>query len=172
MNGTAFRALFPIIRALLGDRQVHGNWFYDQQTLVDAIRAVFMLGREPVSPLPYSLYPADTSQSCAIYPPLVAGDALALVCYEAVLIIVGGEDGAGMVRTRAIWSQDKGDRKRALMDEMRQKIYEVRDGDSVFITYQNLMQFLGIFQNDQEGTQAISAYIELDVVSRLPNITV
>lgn len=141
---TAIDQLYPFLRALLGDRQVSGCWHYAADDLLSAVRSVFAFGRGPAG---YAL-DGTVYVATAIAPEVAAGDPLALICYEAALILIGGEDGKKSIRTRELTLTDGGDRKADLLDLLRQKIYEVRDGGAVFASWQNFSQFLSAGGND------------------------
>lgn len=141
--GMTFDKLYPVLRVILGDREVHGLWNYPAATLDSALKATFLLGRAPKG---YALNELQT----AIEPDLTTGDHFAMVCYDTALLLIGGEDGAMRIQTRAITVVDSGDRKRSLMRELTQKVYEIRDGSAVFATWQSLAQFL----NAQSGVTA------------------
>lgn len=122
------------IRLILGDREVHGIWNYGNETVDSAVRAVFKLGRGPAG---YALVGKNS-----VSPEPQSGDPWALICYDAALLLVGGEDGNMQFRTKAVSVHDFGDRKRDLLAEMRILIYQIRNGASVFATYQNFVQFV------------------------------
>lgn len=137
-------ALYEVLRLILGDRQVHTLWNYDDATLRSGLRAVFLLGRGPDG---YKL--AVGSSTDTITPDFTDGDPYALTCYEAALLLIGGEDGAIRLQTRDVTLADSGERKRDLLDELHQLIYEVRDGPAVFSTYQSLLAFLHLVETPQ-----------------------
>lgn len=124
---------YETMRLILGDRQVHGIWNYVDDTLAASVRAVFMLGRNPLG----YLLAGDV-----IAPDPPSGDPWALICYDACLLVVGGEDGKLMYRTKAISVHDGGERKRDLLTELRMKTYEIRNGGAVFSTVQNFVEFV------------------------------
>lgn len=132
-----FDKLYDVVRLILGDRQVHGNWLYPNGTIDSSIKATFLLGRGP------SGFALNDPQD-QITPDFEAGggDPYALTCYESALLLVGGEDGAMRIQTRALSIQDSGDRKRDLLSELKQRIYEIRDGGSVFASSQDFCAFL------------------------------
>ena len=155
---------YTTMRLILGDRRVHGIWNYAEDTLAGAVQAVFLLGRNPTG---YSL--GGTARD-AILPDPPSGDPWALICYDACLLLVGGEDGRLMYRTKAISVHDGGDRKRDLITELRMKIYEIRNGSAVFSTVQTFIQFV---HNGAEKDGGIFAeFTQFDVVSGVPNIKV
>jgi hypothetical protein len=132
---TGFDELYETLRIILGDEEVHGIWNYSDEKLDSAVKSVFLLGRGPDG------YALNSGQD-GIEPSLTAGDPYALVCYDASLLMVGGEDGAVRVHTREITLTDEGHRKRDLLIELRQLIYQIRDGAAVFMTSQNFDEFV------------------------------
>jgi hypothetical protein len=134
-----FDKLYDPLRALLGDRQVHGNWNYTDPMLTSAIKSVFLLNRGP------ERFKLNDTQD-AITPdfdPDHDGDKYALTVYQAALLLIGGEDGAYRIHTRAVSVVDSGDRKKDLMRELHRLIYETRDAVTVFTTYQDFRAWLG-----------------------------
>ena len=131
------------IRAVLGDRQVHGLWHYDDQAVDSAVRSIFLLGKGPAG------YGLDGARK-QVVPEPSAGDVWALISYEAAMLMVAGEDGAMSYRTKAVAVHDGGHRKRDLMAELRLLIYRIRDGGAVFATAQNFIQFVhsGVMKED------------------------
>lgn len=133
-----FQKLRDVMRTVLGDRQVHGAWNYPDADLDGAIKAVFLLNRGPAG---FRLNVAEDQ----IDPEFTTGDQFALVCYDACLLRIGGEDGAIRVQTRAVTLADEGHRKRDLLYELREQIYVIRDGGAVFSSFQELTAFLNSF---------------------------
>lgn len=136
---TPFTELHAVLRALLGDRQVHGNWNYSTDTFDATLRAVFLLGRTPAG---YALNNANPAAANGVTPTLPTGDAYALVAMEAALMIITSEDGAMTFQTRSLTVRDGGERRKGLIQELQQRIYDARDGDALFATYQSLIVFL------------------------------
>ena len=132
-----FSDIYQFLRALAGDRQVMGAFFYQTTDLDSVLRSVYAFGRGPRG---YAL-DGDITTASAITPDFATGDALALTCYEAVLILVGGEDGEKAIRTREISIHDKGERKSSLMIEMKKAIYFIRNGHSMFSSRQSFTEF-------------------------------
>ncbi|GEM_PF-4820416 len=133
MNITDF---YDPIRSILGDREVHGMWNYSDTTLASAVKTLFKVGRAPQG------YVLD-GVGGTITPDVQAGNDYALICYDAALLLIGGEDGAIAYRTRVISVHDQGHRKRDLLSELRQLIYEIRDGAAIFTSTQSFIAFLG-----------------------------
>jgi hypothetical protein len=129
--------LYDSLRVILGDRKVYGNWNYKDETLGSALRTVFLLGRGPAN-LNYQLNDAQDE----IDPALVTGDDYAIVCYEAALLLIVGEDGEMRIHTRSVSLVDGGHRKRDLMVELREKVYQIRDGAAVFATVQTFVAYI------------------------------
>lgn len=130
-----FDQLYDTVRTILGDENVHGIWNYSDDKLDSAIKSVFLLGRGPDG------YKLDEDQ-VEIVPDLTAGDPYALTCYDACMLLIGGEDGAIRMHTREVTLVDEGHRKRDLLIELRQQIYQVRDGKAVWTTRQNFDEFV------------------------------
>ncbi|HEX4630019.1 MAG TPA: hypothetical protein VH188_03570 [Chthoniobacterales bacterium] len=135
-----FDKFYPVLRTILGDEQIHGLWNYANERLDSAIRSVFLLGRGP------SGFALSNAQD-QVNPDPPSGDPFALICYDACLLLIGGEDGAMRIHTREISITDDGHRKRDLLLLLRQQIYEVRDGAAVFSTVQNFEQFIHSIQH-------------------------
>jgi len=131
--------LYSTLRAVLGDRQVMGMWNYAESDLLSALRAVFALGRGPAG---YALN-GSINSATEITPAIEVGDVLALIVYEAAMILVGGEDGAVAIRTRALSVNDSGHRKRDLLWELRNLIHDIRSGGSYFSTRQSVAAWIG-----------------------------
>jgi hypothetical protein len=139
---------FGPLRVVLGDRQVHGLWNYSDETLAQAISAVFFLNRGPDG---FVLVPStggnnassSINQEVAPNPMVAGGDFAAWITYEAALLALTGEDGAFMMKSRVLWVRDFGERKRDLLSELRMLIYRIKDGDAVFTTSQSFVAFLG-----------------------------
>jgi hypothetical protein len=140
-----FDKLYDTLRVILGDRQVHGNWNYTNTQLDSAIKSVFLLGRGPT---PFSLNVAQ-DEITPDFDPQRNGDQFALTCYEAVLLTVGGEDGAYRLQTRAVNIADGGDRKRDLIRELGLLVYEIRNGGAVFTSHQQLSAWLSSFTHNE-----------------------
>lgn len=136
-----FAKLYSVVRSILGDEEVHGLWYYADARLDSAIRSIFLLGRSPGG---YGLSEDQNS----IVPDLKTGDDFALVSYETSLLLIGGEDGAVKMHTRAMSLADEGHRKRDLLVELKQQIYQIRDGTAVFATYQNFESFIRSLRPD------------------------
>ena len=156
MGTTNISDFREVIRLLLGDTEVYGQYAYPDGDCDAAVRQVFRLvkGREG-----YGL-----SDPTTIAPVLPDGDRYALIAYTAALLLVGGEDGAQMFRTRALSAMQRGDRKRDLLQEFRQQIYEIETGGGlVFATYQNL---LGALQH-----LSLGAFTEAKVQSPINQVT-
>jgi hypothetical protein len=132
-------ALYPFIRSLVGDRQVMGAWHYRNDDIASAVRTAFVTGRAPIQ---YHLV-GDLQTAMEIAPDLATGDDMAIVLYEAALILIGGEDGRKSIKTRELTLTDGGDRKRDLLHELKLQVYRIRSGDTVFSTSQTLTQFFG-----------------------------
>lgn len=131
MNASLF---YGPIRLILGDRKVQGLWNYDDDTLKSAITTTFFVNLAPPG---YALDPASM-----IITPDPGGDAAALLTFQSALLCIGGEEGANSFRTKAISVHEFGDRKRDLLADLRQKIYEIRDGNAQFSTLQGFVAFL------------------------------
>jgi len=130
-----FDALYDTLRCILGDEEVHGVWNYSDDKLDSAVKSIFLLGRGPAG------YALDEDQ-VEIVPDLKSGDDFALTCYDACKLMVGGEDGEMRLHTREITLHDAGHRKRDLLAELAQLIYDIRDGSAVFTTRQNFDEFV------------------------------
>lgn len=130
-----FDFFYDTLRLILGDEQVHGIWNYSDEKLDTAVKSVFMLGRAPTS---YAL-DQDTD---IITPDVKQGDDYALVCYEAVLLTVGGEDGAMRIQTRELSISDEGHRKRDLLAELKELVHQIRNGAAIFSTWQDFDSFV------------------------------
>lgn len=139
-----FEKLRGVMRTVLGDKKVHGNWNYPDEDLDDAVRAVFLLNRGPDG---YQLN--DTEDQ--IEPEFASGDPFALVCYDACLLRIGGEDGAMRIQTRSVTLADEGHRKRDLLYELREQIHQIRNGSAVFSSTQDLEAFLGSLRDGAPG---------------------
>lgn len=163
---TAFADIYPVVRALLGDRQVHGLWNYDDASIDSTLRAVLLLGRGPDG---YALDNTVPSSANGITPDLRTGDDYALVAMEAALMMIVPDDGAFMVKTRSLTVRDMGDRRKGLIDELRQRIYMTRDGNAVFATYQSLVQFFAANPDGMWG-DVIAATTGVTVPDYLGNI--
>lgn len=158
-----FDKFYPVVRTILGDEEIHGIWNYNDDRLDSAIKSVFLLGRGPKG---YLLNDAQTD----INPDPPSGDPYALISYEASLLLVFGEDGEVRMRTRSVWLIDKGERKRDLLIELGQLIYEIRDGGAVFATYQNLEDFLNSMRSGSPGFPI--KFSEINVTTAPPEITI
>ena len=136
---TAFPEFYEVMRAILGDRQVLGvGWHYASTDLRSALRSVVALGRGPAG---YAL-DAALAASTGITPDVAQGDPYALFCYDACLLLVGGEDGALSYQTRSMTVRDAGDRKRDLLWELREMVHEIRNGGVYFSTTQIFATFI------------------------------
>jgi hypothetical protein len=131
-----FDRLYEVVRVILGDEKIHGQWYYPDERLDSAIRSVFLLGNGPAG------FALTGTEDETITPDVPMGDPYAIVCYEAALLLIGGEDGQVLMKTRAATLRDHGDRKRDLLLLLGQRIYEIRNGMPVFVTFQSLQQFL------------------------------
>lgn len=133
---TPFDNFYTPLRTVLGDRDPYGNYAYQDSDLDSAINIVFMTGEGPDS------FTADAAAK-TISPDLQAGDDWALVLYTAALLLLGGEDGAGSMRTKALHLSDQGHRKRDLLTIFRLKISAAQsEGGIAFETRQSLGVFL------------------------------
>ena len=154
---TPLTEFFEVIRLLLGDTEIYGAYAYPDADCAASVRQVFRLGQGP------SGYVLDDSR-LNVVPSIPDGDKYALVAYTAALLLVGGEEGTQSFRTRSLGTSQRGDRKRDLLQEFRQKIYEIETGGGlVFATYQNL---LGALQHISLG-----AFTEAHVQSPLNQVT-
>lgn len=145
---TAFETFYPVMRAILGDRQVGGMWNYTDADLLSALRAVFALGRAPEG---YAMDPANPATGANVTPDVALGDVFALIAYDACLILVAPEDGKNSYRTRSISVTDGGDRKRDLLFELERLTSAIRDGDCVFATYQTFAAWAGVREQVEPG---------------------
>lgn len=136
-----FDKFYPVVRTILGDEQIHGIWYYSNDRLDSALKSVFLLGRGPDG------YKLNDDQT-AITPDPPSGDPYALVSYEASVLLMGGEDGAVRMHTRAVSLVDGGDRKKWLLIELKQLVYQIRDGAAVFSTWQNFESFLNTMRTN------------------------
>jgi hypothetical protein len=102
--------------------------------------AMFLLNRGPSG---FALDNPSNPQN--VTPDLVAagGDCVAWVAYETALILITGEDGKMQLRTKVVWVRDEGERKRDLLADLRIRMYDIRDGNAVFTTFQSFIAFLG-----------------------------
>ncbi len=169
MPSTAFDDFFPVMRAVLGDRQVMGLWHYPDADLLAALRGIFALGRGPSG---FAMDPPSVSSATGVTPEVVFGDAFALITYDACQLLIGGEDGAMSYRTRSLSVSDAGHRKRDLLLELGQRVYEIRDGGgSFFTTYQSFAQWAGVAE--MEGTRGVvnPAFVKLEVKSGVQELT-
>lgn len=135
---TPFASLYTPLRAILGDRAVNTVWNYDGPTLDSALRAVMLTGRGPQG---YTL-DGDPWTSSTLAQDLQVGDDAALLLFDAALVLVAGEDGALSYTTRSLSVRDGGERKSALLWDLQNRIHEIRNGASVFATFQSFMQYL------------------------------
>jgi len=160
---TTFATFYPVLRLLLGDNDPYGVYQYTDAVLNNALKSVFLLGRGPEG---YSLS-EDQGQ---IAETVVHGDPFALITYEAVLMLVGGEDGKLSYRTRALSVTDSGERKRDILQEMRQKIYDIRDGKEQFVSYQSFSNWVNSVMGIEDLTEVkVDAPLaEVDIVSGGP----
>lgn len=132
---TTLDDFYDTLRCILGDEQVHGIWNYPDDKLDSAVKSVFLLGRGPVG------YTFDKDAE-TISPDVKAGDPFALVCYDACKLLIGGEDGEVRIATRELTIDDAGHRKRDLLIELGELIYQIRDGSAVFDTRQDFESFV------------------------------
>lgn len=135
MNITDF---YPTVRALAGDRQIHGVWNYGDADLLSAVRSVFLLGRGPDG---YAL--ATPALSATTFTPDIPSTepaSFAQICYEAVIVLLTGEDGSMTIQTRAMTVRDGGERKRDLLMEMRQRLAEIGGGGFSFTVVEEFIQ--------------------------------
>lgn len=124
-----------ILRLLLGDNDPNGLYAHADSELDLAVRAVFRMGQAPEG---YAV-----SGMTAIDPSVPDGDAFALISYTAALNLVGGEEGAEAFKTRSLSHATKGERRRDLLIEFRQKIHDIETGGGlVFETRQKLVEAL------------------------------
>lgn len=126
---TPFTVLYDPLRAILGDREVNGVWHYAQETLASGLRAVLLTGAGPAG---YTLKGSDPYAAVEVEPELQLGDDAALLLYDAVMLLVRGEDGALSWNTRSLSVRDGGDRKKDLLWELERKVFDIRNGDTVF----------------------------------------
>lgn len=138
-GATSFSDLYDTMRALLGDRRVHGVWHYPDPVLLSALRSIFIMGRQPSG---YQLAGDNPFVAVALQPAIKLGDDAALLIYDACLALVAGEDGAMSFTTRSLSVNDKGDRKADLLWEFRAKIDDIRGGTAVWSTLQTFAQFV------------------------------
>ena len=154
---TPLTDFFEVIRLLLGDTEIYGCYAYPDADCAASVRQVFRMGQGPCG---YLLNDARDS----VTPSIPDGDKYAIVAYSAALLLVGGEEGAQSFRTRSLGTSQRGDRQRDLLQEFRQKIYEIETGGGlVFNTYQNL---LGALQHISLG-----AFTEANVESPVTKVT-
>lgn len=160
-----FNAFYPVMRTILGDRQVHEQWNYPDGILCSALASVFALGRGPDG---YSAVGAT------VVPDPPSGDDFALIVYDAVLLMIGGEDGAMQYRTRALWVRDFGERKRDLLSEMHILTYQIRDGKAVFSTIQSFTAFTMNLPAGGGGVEGsiFEEFTNIDLETGVSDITV
>lgn len=134
--------LYPFMRLTLGDRAVSGEYDYAEGDLLSAVRWVFAEGLNP------SAYQLDGTvfMATAITPDLATGDDLALVVYEACEHLVAGESGTMSYRTRELSVTEAGDRKRDILDKVRRAVHRIRNGASLFSTWQSFTAFISAEQ--------------------------
>lgn len=143
------------MRALLGDRKVRGCWNYSEEELMSAVISVFALG---IGPQGYVLdNPSDVNKAANITPDLATGNGYARVCYEAVRLMIGGEERGGTLITRGLTVKDSGDRQKSLLAEIGLRLNRLDDADIAadggaggggFASYQSLTQFIGAYQRE------------------------
>jgi len=155
------------MRAVLGDRLVMGLWHYAEDDLLSALRSVFALGRGPAG---YAMDPPAMT-AMGVSPMVNFGDNWALLIYEACLTLIGGEDGLMQYRTRSLTVKDGGERKRDLLLDLGQKVYEIRNGAAFFSTYQSFAQWAGVAE--AEGTRGVlnPAFVEFEQQSGVFKVT-
>lgn len=133
---TPYSQFYTPIRVVLGDRDPHGLYSYPDTDLDGAINVIFMTGAGPAN------FTADAAAR-TISPDLQAGDDWAVILFQAALFLIEGEDGAGSMRTKALFISDQGHRKRDLITSLRLKLSAIETGGGLaFITRQALGVFL------------------------------
>lgn len=162
MPTTAFTDLHDTMRALLGDRQVHGNWLYSSEVLSSALRSVFITGRQPTG---YQLDGDNPFAAVALAPAIKLGDDAALIIYDACMTLISGEDGHLDFITRSLTVRDYGDRKADLLWELRGKIEEIRNGGAVWSTLQTLAQYVGALPHALEDRGVFETQIGLSPIT-------
>jgi hypothetical protein len=168
-NTTPFTSFFPYMRCILGDRLSGGSYAYQDADLQSAIVTAVMFGQAP--PCINLDNPTAPQSATAVTTP-ANGDQLAWLVYAAVLYLIRGEDGAISYRTRSLSVNDKGDRKRDLMNRFEYEIYKIKDGNAVFTTYQSFIAFVGAFQKAGQELPPFGEFTGIDVRSTPGTITV
>lgn len=164
---TPLTELRPFLRAILGDCAVYGAYAYEDATLDSAVKAVFAANRAPGG---YTLSGGSgsaialLSSATGISPTLASGDDLALILNQACLLLVTGEDGTMTLRTRSLTIADGGDRKRDLLADLRERVYQIENGGACFDTQQSVKQWL-IATGGSDIGELFATYTKADVQS-------
>lgn len=119
---------------MLGDENIEGNWGYNDETCDSLVRAVFAAFSAPtgfslVDSAGAACTPETLHRGVGIMPDMVLGASFSKIAIEAALIGIGGEEGAGSIKTRMGEEKNWGDRKRALEADLRGRLRRLAGGN-------------------------------------------
>jgi hypothetical protein len=167
--------LYTPMRVVLGDNDTQGSQEFTDDQLADGVRTAYLLASFPRGTNPTQPYQLTDSVGGAV--DLYDGDTItpnppvvdfAIMMCEACQALMVGDQGAFSVTTRAISETDHGERKRDILQYVRQRIHDLRDGDAVFATRENFTAFmmtLDSFADLAEVKQSGAINIDVNVAS-------
>ena len=167
--------LYTPMRVVLGDNDTQGSQEFTDDQLADGVRTAYLLASFPRGTNPTQPYQLTDSVGGAVNK--YAGDTItpeppvvdfAIMMCEACQALMVGDQGAFSVQTRAISETDHGERKRDILQYVRQRIYDLKDGDAIFATRENFTAFmmtLDSFADLAEVKQAGKINIDVNVAS-------
>lgn len=165
------------MRTILGDRKVHGMWSYSDDELFGAVVSVFAVG---LAPSPYALSPNNPVTAKEIQPELPTGREYGMVVYNAVRLMIGGEESGGSLVTRSMTVKDSGQRQKRLMSELARILYgysaagnpaEGGAGNGVLASFQSLAQFCGAWMGSSP-LEVMTAGTAVTITDHVGGITI